>query len=143
MKRRTVQRLLWVLILAAFMPVGAFTAEKDAQKILFLGDSIIRGRVTKDLTALDTIPAIAEKRTGVSCKNSGLDGARVTLTGNKETSLVRRLSDNRVHIENYTMIVLLAGTNDHGNKVKLGNISDRSCLTFYGAWNRIFGYIRK
>ena len=143
MNRRIIQRLLWILILTALIPAGVMAEEKRPQSILFLGDSIIRGRVTKDLTALDTIPSIVEKRTGVPCKNSGLDGARVTLTGNKETSLVRRLSDNRVHIENYTMIVLLAGTNDHGNNVKLGTMQDRSALTFYGAWHRVFSYIRK
>lgn len=122
------------------------TTKKTAGKkrILFVGDSITWGYITKNVRASATIPSITAKTLGVTCKNAGKNGARVTNTGKcKKNSLVRRFENNSFHMERYSVIVIAAGTNDFGGNVMLGSWTGTSAKKFYGAWHRIFKAIRK
>ena len=125
---------------------GSRTAKKTAEKkkILFVGDSITWGYITKNVRASATIPSITAKTLGIACRNAGKNGARVTNTGKcKQNSLVRRFESNAFHMEKYSVIVIAAGTNDFGGDVMLGPWTGTSAKKFYGAWHRIFKTIRK
>ncbi len=112
----------------------------------FLGDSITEGVGTSDKTRI--YHALLAKKYGFTARNYGISGTRIADQYN-ETS--PELDENEFSLRYIKMddeadlVVVFGGTNDfgHGNAL-LGNFTDRTRETFYGAYHILLeGLINK
>ncbi len=113
--------------------------EIKGKKILFLGDSITEGfRASKKENAYWKV---LEKETGAIVKAYGIGGTRIAEQINKIDSK----TDNSHFItrvnsmdEDADIIAVFGGTNDYGHgDAPLGQMSDRTDKTFYGAMHNL------
>lgn len=109
--------------------------ELSGKKINFLGDSITEGHGTSG--AEHRFSNLIEKKTGAVCRNYGIGGTRIAAQQNTVNpgwddndfcSRVEKMDSDA------DIIVVFGGTNDFGHgDAPLGNMTDRTVNTFYGA----------
>lgn len=109
--------------------------ELKNKKINFLGDSITQGCGTTDLSCC--FCSLIEANTGAKCRNYGLVGTRIarqTIPSECkpfDLDFCKRAEEMDPDAD---IVVVFGGTNDYGHgDAPLGNITDRTEYTFYGA----------
>ena len=110
-------RLLLILPLLAALALPVFAADeavplKKGERIVFLGDSITQGGVSKNGYVTVIKNTLAEKH-----KDLGVEVIGAGISGNKVPDLQRRL-DKDVIAKKPTLVVIYIGINDvwHGEK---------------------------
>ena len=134
------------------------------KQVLVIGDSVPFGTPYYDLTQFRaySFPTRMQQLTACDLYDASLSGATVTWQKNTESSYRYRIvtdvveyiakgqkpnaptgwvEDNSRSLEDFDVILFAAGTNDYTKNVEIGSISDTSTDTFYGALNKIMGYI--
>lgn len=113
--------------------------ELQGTKINFLGDSITHGSGTSGSDKKFTM--LIEKEYGAICQNYGISGTRIAR---------QRTSDRNGNDRDYIsrvpemdadadVVVVFGGTNDFGHgDAPLGEFSDRTPYTFYGALHCLY-----
>lgn len=111
--------------------------------INFLGDSITQGAKVQDpdKTFVNRIAA----QTGCICNNYGVGGTRLArIYGVSKKTITDYDFNLRAQIMDHKadMVVIFGGTNDYGNgSAPMGDISDHTPYTFYGALNCLYSYL--
>ncbi|MGX8714770.1 MAG: SGNH/GDSL hydrolase family protein [Lachnospiraceae bacterium] len=136
----------------------------SSKQVLVMGDSVPFGTPYYDLTQFRaySFPTRMQQLTACDLYDASLSGATVTWQKNTESSYRYRIvtdvaeyiakgkkpnaptgwvEDNSRSFEDFDVVLFAAGTNDYTKNVEIGSISDTSTDTFYGALNRIMGYI--
>ena len=116
----------------------------------FLGDSITEGCGTSCPEAM--FHAVLKRNTGLKeVRNYGIGGTRIALqTGNRQLPKddfrdVNSYCERFDKMEDADLVVVFGGTNDFGHgDAPIGQMSDRTPETFYGACHYLFtGLIKK
>ncbi len=127
------------------------------QSILFLGDSISYGSpYTNQNTGYRySFPFRVSQLTGLEFYNAGIPGATVAKRSGVRSVLADELyllqqgktptcnallnmQENHKSLQDFDIVVLEGGANDHSCSVPLGTLESTDQESFYGAWNRIF-----
>lgn len=108
-------------------------------KINFLGDSITEGAEisAKDKRFTDLIA----KKTGAVCRNYGVGGTDIGIQHYPEGDWRREINFCNRALEMDTdadVVVVFGGTNDFGHGTVVGEMSDRTIETFYGALHILY-----
>ncbi len=104
--------------------------------INFLGDSITYGVGAEN--DADKYVSLVERRLGVSVNNYGISGTRIARQSPPcnephDADFLMRAPDMD---KNADFVFIFGGTNDYGHgDAKIGEISDKTPYTFYGAMN--------
>ncbi len=98
---------------------------------IFIGDSI---------TEQNSFINVLENDYRIICQNEGISGSTVARC---EASTAALFSDVVKIQGNPDFIFILAGTNDYSYAVNLGEVTDDSGNTFYGALNLLIKYVKK
>lgn len=122
----------------------------EGLKINFLGDSITFGAGTSSPDAI--FHAVLKKEVNLAeARNYGISGTRFAL----QTGTPGRPKDNGVDVNSFCerfekmdedadVVVVFGGTNDFGHgDAAMGNMSDRTPDTFYGACHYLFSSLIK
>lgn len=114
--------------------------ELNGKKILFLGDSITEGCGTSGNEK--TFCSIIAHKYGAYCVNYGIGGTRIARQS-KQSAEERWDKDfcSRVATmqDEADAVVVFGGTNDYGHgDAPLGEMSDRTPYTFYGALHTLY-----
>lgn len=114
--------------------------ELKGKKINFLGDSITYGAKTSGEEK--RFSNIIAQRYGAICNNYGIGGTRIARQKKpSEKSYADRDFCSRVEEmdDDADIIIVFGGTNDFGNgDAPLGEMSDRTPYTFYGALHTLY-----
>lgn len=109
--------------------------ELSGKKINFLGDSITEGHGTSSFE--HRFSNLIEKKTGAICRNYGIGGTRIAAQQNPvnpgwdDNDFCGRIDKMDPDAD---IVVVFGGTNDFGHgDAPLGNMTDRTVNTFYGA----------
>ncbi|MBR7132579.1 MAG: SGNH/GDSL hydrolase family protein [Clostridia bacterium] len=108
--------------------------ELKSKKINFLGDSITYGHGTT-VPEENRFSTLIANETGAICRNYGIGGSRIAAQIDEPEEArwdycIRALSMDK----DADVIVVFGGTNDYGHgNAPLGEMSDRTPFTFYGA----------
>ncbi len=110
-------------------------------KINFLGDSITEGHGASD--ASKCYVSLIAQRTGAICRNYGIGGTRIARKKNVPSENPRWDLDFCSRVEEMDqdadIVVVFGGTNDYGHgDAPLGEMSDRTVWTFYGALHTLY-----
>lgn len=114
--------------------------ELKGKKINFLGDSITAGVGVPEPDGVlqmeyAFISLVAEK-TGALCRNYGKGGTSIVkLTWSERVDFNYRADEMDRDAD---LVVIFGGTNDFGHCEKIGNPTDRTIDTFYGAVYSLF-----
>ena len=108
------------------------------KNVLFIGDSITYGaNTTKTYHAY-----LNEMIQFSSYSSNGISGRCYSVTSNYETRnnpLAQNIQS--IDISNKDLITIFMGTNDFGHNTPLGEITDTTDVSFYGAINYVINYI--
>ena len=114
--------------------------EQKGKKINFLGDSITEGVGASNGTLCYVAQFAAA--TGAVCRNYGISGTRIARrrvpydNPNFDRDFPSRVPEMDPDAD---VIVVFGGTNDYGHgDAPLGEMSDRTVWTYYGALQLIF-----
>ena len=113
------------------------------KKCVALGDSITYGFAPRNYDLfgqqLDSYAKLAAQKMGMSFVNYGIAGSTVAYHADRDPMSVRY-----VNMDNDADVVLfMGGTNDIRNNISLGEMSDRTNTTFYGALHVLFAGLYK
>lgn len=114
-------------------------------KLVAIGDSIARGTFLENEEWRVACPNFAEQlkeKWGASeLVNYGVNGVAYSRTSptNSEYAISKRTAE----IEGGDIILIAAGTNDFGNNVEIGWITDNKDISFYGALHCTYACIKK
>ncbi len=119
--------------------------EIKGKKIIFLGDSITEGAGASSVEKRYT--DLVAKKTGATVYNHGVGGTRIANQKNKTADTYSEL-DFCVRAKNMEkdadVIFVFGGTNDYGHgDAELGQMSDRTNDTFYGALHQLYTYLNE
>lgn len=123
--------------------------EYKEKNILFLGDSITIGRPylrTADEKEVFTFPWRVRQLTGAQYYNPSVPGATYTSGNQSRSHIVTDIAEkmhNQKSYKDFDVVVLSAGTNDYMKNVELGNLNSSNPHQFYGALNKIMGWIKE
>ena len=112
--------------------------ELKGKKINFMGDSITQGALASE-NAKCFVSLIAE-REGAICRNYGIGGTRIARVKTPTEPIYDQDFCGRVDEmdADADVIVVFGGTNDYGGgDAVLGEFSDRTVYTFYGALHEL------
>ena len=114
----------------------------NIKKILFLGDSITEGAGASKIEN-NYVNKVGEKL-GVESLNFGVGGTRIAKQngdGNDRYAEYFLLRAKKMP-KDADLVFVFGGTNDFGHgDAPIGNINDRTDLTFYGALNNLIEYL--
>lgn len=114
-------------------------------KILFLGDSITAGAGLN--TKEEMFTALVGKMTKAEVKNYGIGGTRIAR--NSQSSADSSFDEDFLKRaekmdKKADLVFVFGGTNDYGHgDAPIGEISDETPYTFYGAMNLLIRYLEK
>ncbi len=109
------------------------------KKINFIGDSITEGCGTSGPDK--NFCSIIEREYGAVCRNYGISGTRISKQSppyeeENERDFCSRVNDMDPDAD---IVVVFGGTNDFGHgSALIGNMSDRTPYTFYGALHTLY-----
>lgn len=114
--------------------------ELKGTKINFLGDSITEGHGTS--SPENTFCMLIEREYEAICQNYGIGGTRIarqhtpSIDERQDRDFCSRVSEMDADAD---IVVVFGGTNDFGHgDAPLGNMSDRTPDTFYGALHTLY-----
>jgi len=106
------------------------------KKILFVGDSITWGFITKSRQTPVPFPERVSQMTGAVCTNEGIPNCNFARKKLKDTnSIITRTQMGGVSYIGYDVIVFACGTNDYGHNIRIGSYKNTKAHTFCGAVN--------
>lgn len=123
--------------------------ELEGLKVNFLGDSITFGA---QVMPEDIFHAVLKREVGLAeARNYGIGGTRYALQTTKDGWVWNDVVDVNSFCERYhqmdddaDMVVVFGGTNDYGHgNADLGEFSDRTADTFYGACHVLFAGLKE
>lgn len=132
--------MLATIIIIGFLPINKLFAYSTNSSLtnwskasaVFVGDSITYGSKTdKTYHAY-----INETNTFKSVKSMGVSGSCISSQSDYGHNC-SPLIDRYASIPNSDLIVIFMGTNDYSHETSLGNITDTTDISFYGALNEI------
>ena len=109
------------------------------KKILFDGDSITYGITSGSNRATSPYPSLVGKILNCEIENIAIAGARYCKRDDKDIDISTRAEN--FDYSGYDYIILAAGTNDWTDAFEIGELTDDSRTTIYGALNYVIGRI--
>lgn len=115
------------------------------EQIIFLGDSITEGYAAS--TVENRYVNLVEKMCHIKCINFGVSGTRIAKQF-KPTKQCPRFDEYfllraKKMPKNADMVFVFGGTNDFGHgDAPFGNVGDKTSLTFCGALNNLYRYLK-